>query len=152
MTDPVAFESTSPRFSLPLLNTAQSQKEFFVNEALAITDSLLHCAIEGTASAPPSDPNEGTSWLVTSPASGQWIGQEGKIAARQGGQWIFITPRDGLQLLNRSNGQQMRFVSGWKAATLPPVPSGGATIDQEARTALASLVARLQIAGIFPTT
>ena len=152
MTDPISFDSASPRFALPLLYAAQAQKEVFVNEALAITDALMHCAIEGTASAPPAVPAEGTSWLIASSATGDWAGQDGKIACRQAGNWLFIAPRDGMLVLNRTTGQQIHFASGWKAPSLPAAPSGGATIDAEARAALASLVTKLQIAGILPAS
>ena len=145
MTDPISFESASPRFSLPLLYTGQAQKEIFVNEAHALIDALMHCAIEGTASAPPSAPVEGSNWLIAAAATGDWSGQDGKIACRQAGNWLFVVPRDGLQALNRATGQQIHFASNWRAPSLPAAPSGGSTIDIEARVALASLISKLHL-------
>lgn len=152
MTDPISFESASPRFALPLLYAGQAQKEVFVNEAHALTDAIMHCAIEGTVAAPPALPENGSNWLVATSASGDWAGQDGKLACRQAGNWLFVTPRDGLRILNRSTGQQIQFSSGWKVPSLPTPPSGGSTIDTQARLALASLVAQLQIAGILPSS
>ena len=64
MSDPITFASASPRLGLPLLFAGQSQKEFFVNEAHALVDALLHAAVEGEADAPPSAAEEGECWLV----------------------------------------------------------------------------------------
>ena len=150
MPDPITFDSISPRFALPLLFAGQAQKEAFVNEAHARADALLHCAIEGEAAAPPTTPVEGTNWLVAASPTGPWAGQAGKIACRQAGNWLFVAPRDGIVLLNRANGQQRRYFASGLAPTVPAAPSGGATIDAEARTAIADLVAALRTAGVFP--
>ena len=152
MTDPISFASSSPRLGLPLLYAAQAQKETFINEAHAIADALLHCAIEGTATVPPVASVDGTNWLVAASATGDWLGQDGKLACRQAGNWLFVTPIDGVQLFNRATGQVMRFATGWQAPSLPSAPSGGSTVDAEVRAALANLVAKLQIAGVFPRT
>lgn len=152
MPDPIVFDSTSPRFALPLLFAGQAQKEAFVNEAHALTDALLHCAIEGEAAAPPTTPVDGANWLVAASPAGAWAGQTGKIACRQAGNWLFVTPRDGMILLNRTNGQQRRYYAGWLSPTVPSAPSGGSTVDAEARTAISALVAALRTAGIFPTS
>ena len=150
MPDPIAFDSTSPRFALPLLFAGQAQKEAFVNEAHALTDALLHCAIEGETASPPATPVEGSNWLVAVSPTGAWAGQAGKIACRQAGNWLFVTPRDGMTLLNRTNGQQRRYFASWLAPSAPAAPSGGSTVDAEARTAIAALVTALRTAGVFP--
>jgi hypothetical protein len=152
MATPIIFDSRSARFELPFLFAGQSQKEGFVNECTARTDALLHCAIEGEAAAPPALPADGTSWLVGAGASGDWTGQAGKIAARQSGNWLFFAPRDGMRLLNRATGQEIRYHGSWKIAARPALPTGGTTIDTEARAAISTLIASLTVAGVIPAT
>ena len=151
MSDPLLFDTASPRFGLPLLFAGQAQKEVFVNEAHALADALLHCAIEGEASAPPSVPVEGTSWLIASGATGAWAGKSGMLACRQAGNWLFVAPRDGLLVLDRSSGQTLRYRGSWIVPEIPLEPTGGSTVDSEARTAISQLFAALRVAGIFPT-
>jgi hypothetical protein len=149
MTDPIAFTSASARYRLPMLFAGQTQKEFFVNEAHALTDALLHPAIEGEADSPPTKPREGECWLVGPAASGAWTGHSGRLASFQAGVWLFIEPRDGLKVLDRARGQEIRFRGGWVRAERVAAPTGGATIDAEARTAIAQLVAALVDGGIL---
>ncbi len=149
MSDPIVFNSTSPRFGLPLLFAGQSQKEVFVNEAHALADALIHCAIEGEASAPPASPIDGTNWLVGASPTGDWTGASGKIACRQAGNWLFVSPRDGMRVLNRANGQDIRFRTSWRIPVRPADPTGGATVDSEARAVIHNLMESLRLAGIF---
>lgn len=151
MSDPL-YDSRTARFDLPLLFAGQAQKEGFVNETSARIDALLHGAIEGELAIPPAVPTDGQMWLIGAGPSGAWLGQTGKLAARQSGNWLFATPRDGLKLLNRASGQEIRYSGSWKAAARPALPSGGTTIDAEARTAIAGIVAALTAAGIVPAT
>lgn len=150
MSDPISFDNTSPRFSLPLLYAGQAQKEFHVNEAHALIDSLLHVAIEGEASNPPGTPGNGQSWLVGPSPTGDWAGQAGKVASWQGGNWLFTAPCDGMHILNRANGQNMRFFGSWRMPSAVAAPAGGATVDTEARVAIMQLLTALFVAGIFP--
>ena len=130
----------------------QSQKEAFVNEAHALTDALIHCAIEGTTATPPGSPVEGTNWLVGASPTGAWTGQAEKIACRQAGNWLFVSPKDGMRLLDKSIGQERRYSAGWLAPSAPANPAGGSTVDAEARAAIAALIAALRTAGIFPAS
>jgi hypothetical protein len=130
----------------------QSQKEVFVNEAHALTDALIHCAIEGTAASPPTTPVEGTNWLVAASPTGGFSGQAGKIACRQAGNWLFVLPRDGMRLLDKSTGQEIRYSGGWLSAAAPALPAGGTVIDAQARDAISSLIAALRTAGVFPAS
>ncbi|MCZ8321981.1 MAG: DUF2793 domain-containing protein [Novosphingobium sp.] len=113
-------------------------------------DGLLYCAIEGEANAPPANPGGGQAWLVGAAPTGPWTGQAGAIAIWQSGNWLFQAPRPGLRLLNRSTGQDIRFTTAWQSASRPPTPTGGTTVDAQARTALAALYDSLTIAGVLP--
>lgn len=152
MSDPLTFDTATPRYAIPLLFAGQAQKEFYVNEAHALTDALLHCAIEGVSDTPPGTPADGMNWLVGTTPSGAWAGQAGKLACRQLGNWLFATPSDGLEVLDRSTGQTIRFFGGWIAPETPALPSGGATVDTEMRAAFAALITALEEAGIFSSS
>lgn len=130
----------------------QSQKEGYVNEITARLDALLHCAIEAEQAAPPTTPEDGQSWLIAAVASGDWSGKSGQIAMRQSGNWLYTLPRDGMRVFNRATDQEVLFNAGWQAASRPAAPSGGTTVDTEARTAIAAIIASLTTAGIIPAS
>lgn len=149
MSTPITFDTASPRYGLPLLFAGQSQKEVYVNEAHAIADALLHCAIEGTAMTPPTNPVDGTNWLIGNNPTGDWAGNSGALACRQAGGWIYVPPKDGLQVLDRSSGQIHRYFGGWSSAAQVTAPSAGTVVDVEARSAIAQLITALQATGIL---
>lgn len=150
MTDPITFDGSSPRFGLPMLFAGQAQKEFYVNEAHALIDALLHPAIEGTLNTPPAQPHEGQSWLVGASPAGAWAGHGGALASWQGGNWLFTRPVEGMRVFNRASRQDVRYFAGWNEPDAPAAPSGGTTIDVEARVAIVQLISALCAAGIFP--
>lgn len=150
MTQPVTFDTTTPRHSFAMLAAGQAQREFFVNEALARIDALLHPAIEGEASAPPTDPAPGDCWLVGNPAADDWQGREGSLASWDGTQWTYCRPVDGMHVVDRSNHGRMSYLGGWNRTARPDLPSGGAVVDVEARTAIAAIVDILATLTIFP--
>lgn len=149
MTDPLTFADSSPRWSLPLLFAGQAQKEIFVNEALARLDALLHAVVEGEAATPPASPVEGEAWIVGSGASGAWLLQDGTLACRQSGQWLFLAPTEGMLAFDRGAGQRRLFSGGWSAAPTVPAATGGTTIDTEARAAIGAIVAALSHYGLI---
>lgn len=149
MPDPVTFTSASARLGLPFLFTAQAQKEFTVNEALARLDALLHIAVEGTAETPPPAPVDGEAWLIGAAPTDEWSDHAGEIACRQAGNWLFQPPLPGMRIYDQSAGQQAVFDGSWNRASAVALPSGGATQDSEARTAIAGLVSALVAAGIL---
>lgn len=151
MTEPLTFTSATARFALPFLFAGQAQKELFVNEAHARIDMLLHPSVLGEADDPPAAPADGDCWLVGSAPTGQWSARSGALACRQVGEWQFATPLAGMQLFDRSTRQFLVFTDTWQRLAPPPEPSGGSTVDSEARGAIATLLAALKLAGIFPS-
>jgi hypothetical protein len=130
----------------------QTQKEFIVNEAHALLDTLLHPAIEGEISAPPIAPDGGECWLVGANATGDWTSHDGEIACHQPGGWVFVSPRDGMRALDKASGQVVLFAGSWRRITPPATPIGGTTVDAEARAAIDEIVSVLQQTGILPGT
>lgn len=150
MSDTYTFASSTPRLRLPNLFTAQAQKEITVNEAFALLDALLHAAVEGDSNMPPADPSDGECWLVGQDATGTWAGQAGQVACRQSGNWLFVSPIDGMTIYDKSAAQIIRFKGEWISAAAVAVPGGGTVIDTEARNTLGELIASLQSIGILP--
>lgn len=150
MTVPISFTSATARHGLPFLFAGQAQKEFFVNEAHARIDALLHPVIESVAENPPGSPAEGDCWLVGNAPTGAWAGHEGELAFHVQGSWLFAAPHDGMRLFDRSRGQTMYYRGGWNAASKPAAPAGGVTVDAEARAAITRLIEALSAAGILP--
>ena len=158
------------RFSLPLLIPGQAQKEFNHNEALAWIDAVLHPAVEqAPAAVPPDAPLPRQCWIVAEGASGAWGGQEGKIAAWTEGGWRFVAPLPGMLAWSKAGGYWIHFDgTSWIDGALPvqsiriagqqvlgvrqpavPSPSGGTTIDQEARVAIDQITAALMSHGLI---
>lgn len=152
MTQPSIFNSTTPRFSLPLLFAGQAQKEFFVNEAHVLIDVLMHMSVKGLASTPPSAPAEGECWLVDATPVGEWAGHIDSIAFFAAGAWSFLNPVPGMRVFNISQGQYHLFDGKWNASGAVAIPTGGATVDIEARQTIEGLLSALQSQGILPSS
>ena len=159
----------SDRYALPLLQTAQAQKEVTHNEALTSIDALLHLAVEtGTMAVPPVAPVGGTGWIVGASSTGAWAGKAGQVAFWTEGGWRFTVPRQGCVAWLRDVQHFAVFTAaGWRddgwpvaglrvagrlalaaapASVLAPV--GGTVVDSEARASLAILLIALRAAAI----
>ena len=158
------------RFALPYILPGQAQKEFYHNEALARIDIACHPSVEGEPLAtPPQTPALGQTWIVAAGGLGQWNGRDGSLASWTQGGWRFLQPVEGMTAWNRVAGYWLHWrADGWSSGELPasgvfvagkkvvgerqpevPSPSGGTTIDQEARAAIIALTAALKSHGLI---
>jgi hypothetical protein len=127
------------------------------NEALALIDVALHPGVIDVRATPPAaTPEPGSCWIVGEGARDAWAGCEGQIAAWTVGGWRFVVPREGMLAWVATTGRFARFGGNmWHrgaplgaAIPLEPIASGGAVVDAEARTAIASLQATLTDLGL----
>lgn len=163
---------TTDRYALELLASGQAQKEVSHNEALFRIDALLHAAVESRSlAAPPAAPSPGQCWLVADGASGEWAGQAGKLAQFSAGGWRFIAAQEGCLVWVRAEGTFARRTPwGWNVGDWPAnavvvggnkvlggrqpaiaLPAGGALVDAEARSAIASIILALRTHGLIAT-
>lgn len=119
---------TTARHGLPHLQTAQAQKEVVHNQALNLLDALLGLVIlDRDLSAPPSEPSNGNCYLVADGATGDWDGQDGKIAAWIDG-WYFLSPVRGLRAWVDDESLDLVYNgSEW----LRPAETGGADFSDD---------------------
>ena len=94
------------KFSFPLLNITQSQKEYVHNQSWQLLDSLLHLTIEERdVNTPPISPQSGKTWLIGTQPQGEWQNHSGYIAIWQASEWRFFLPTNGM-LIWHSLAQQ----------------------------------------------
>lgn len=157
--------SDTARYSLPLLEAGQAQKEVTHNEAIARLDALLHLVVESRHVSPVA--TVGTTWIVPAGATGDLAAHAGALAAFDDAGRLLIAPRDGCIAFVRDEAAFVHFAAGaWRddwsvgalrvggrgflAGAVAPIgaPSGGSVIDIEARAALTRLVAALAGLGL----
>ncbi len=161
--------TTTARFALPLIAPGQAQKEVYHNEALTAIDAVLHaCVPDAPRADPPAAPEEGECWIVAAAATGAWEGQGDSLATWTGGGWRFTMPVPGMAVWDQDAGHWRHWsgaawIAGCPVAALLiggeqvvgprepdiPSPSGGTTIDAEARAAIDLLIVTLKSHGLI---
>lgn len=168
MTDP----DTTPRLRLPLLAAGQAQKEMTHNEALALLDCLTQATVTAVGlDAPPEVPAPGSAWVIGTAPAGVWSGHALAVAVWTADGWRFAAAGEGMAVWSLADGCVARFVGGmWhvgevaaRQVTIGGVgvvgaqrgaiaaPSGGATVDAEARIVLDRILAALRGHGLIAT-
>lgn len=161
---------SSARLGLPLLHAGQAGKELTHNEALQMLDLVVAGGAEALGvDAPPATPAVGQVWIVGPTPTGTWAGRAGRLAGWTAAGWRFVPPVEGLTVWIVAQKLHALFTGGaWVVgearvakllvggvpvigARQPAIttPTGGATVDAEARTALADVLAALRAHGLI---
>jgi hypothetical protein len=92
---------TTGRFELPLIMPNQAQKHVTHNEALTLIDGVCHLVIQSFGQTlPPVGALIDEAYVVGTSATGDWFGEDDKIALNTDAGWRFIAPRQGIMALN----------------------------------------------------
>lgn len=144
--------SVTPRFGLPLLSAGQAQKEFLHNEAVQALEVLVAPTVEGPPLAtPPILPARGSCYIVAASPTGAWAGKAQCLAAFTSGGWRYVMPFDGVTAYVRSTETRAIYRDGAWALSGSPIasPSGGATVDTQARSAIDQILGALRQHGLI---
>lgn len=139
------------RHHLPILAVGQAQKEITHNEALILVDALLHPVAEGRVSTPPvlAVGDAGKCWIVGSSPAGEWAGKTGQIAIWIGGSWRYLMPCEGMRIrVLETEDENIWLQQDWRQPPQISDPDGGATIDQQARQAIITLLQHFRMIGL----
>lgn len=160
----------TPRFDLPFLSPGQAQKEAFHNEALQLLDAIVAGAVEEPPrNDPPASPAEGSCFIVGDTPTGAWEGKAEHLAAYSAGGWRLIPPVEGISVYMASAGISAVYREGsWELGTLRgsslvldgqqvvgprasaiAAPSGGGTIDAQARLAISQVLDAMREHGLI---
>ena len=161
---------TTARYSLPLLQVGQAQKELTHNECIQSLENCVQPVVEGEPSnVPPANPEIGRQYLVGEAASGDFAEHSGEIATWTDAGWLFTLPRDRFSVVDRQSGLSWSFEDeAWRSGLVraaevqiggqkvvgrrqPAVatPSGGNVIDQEARDTIGALLSAMRQHGLI---
>ncbi|CAN5192343.1 hypothetical protein BH09PSE3_BH09PSE3_00810 [soil metagenome] len=162
--------TTTDRLKLPFLEVAQGQKEMTHNEALVLLDIAVQPVVQSIAppDIPPA-PMAGQCWIIGATPTGEWAGRSGSLAAWTDGGWRFVLPFEGMTVWSiADNLTARRSGSVWvignvvaKALIIDgqqiagarrpaiPAPSGGITIDLQARNSLIAILDTLVSHGLI---
>lgn len=115
---------------LALLEPAQAQKHVTVNEALLRLDALASRQVLSAAlTEPPGSAANGDRFVVAAGASGDWAGEDGRIAFRVNGGWEFHSPWVGFRAFDvATHGWIVFDGANWRRDVLALSPGGGATM------------------------
>lgn len=117
---------SSPNLVLPYIMPSQAQAHVTHNEAIRALDALVQMSAESRAlTAPPASPTEGMRHIVGTPATGDWFGHDGELAAWQDGGWVFFTPKEGWRCWCADEQVQLVHSAGaWIVQPVGATPTG----------------------------
>ncbi|MEM8868808.1 MAG: DUF2793 domain-containing protein [Pseudomonadota bacterium] len=132
----------SANLSLPFIQPAQAQKHITHNEALVILDAVVQLAVVSSSeTAAPAMAADGARYIVPPGATGDWAGQEDRIAVAGNGTWQFLMPQTGWRAFVADLGSDLIWRDGvWQSSGFDNLPGVGinASADATNRLAVAS--------------
>lgn len=158
------------RLSLPMLVPGQAQKEIFHNEALLVLDMLVAASVqEFGRDEPPQSPEAGACFIVSATPGGDWSQYPDHLACFTSAGWRYVPPVIGMAVALSPDGRTAYYgASGWEVGSIrasrlliddvqvvgaqaPAIqsPSGGSSIDTEARAALDQVLETLRSHGLI---
>jgi hypothetical protein len=160
----------TPGLNLPYITPGQVQKDLRYNDALQSIDVLLTPAVETVPmNEPPANAAAGQCYIVGPEPSGVWQGKSNTLASYAESGWRFVNCPSGTSVFIRSEGVFATFAGGiWELGAIRGSqllidgqkvvgargaaiadPTGGSTIDAEARGALDQILAALRGHGLI---
>ncbi|MEP4196376.1 MAG: DUF2793 domain-containing protein [Aliishimia sp.] len=147
--------NASMHLSLPYIEGGQAQKHVTHNEALRNLDSVVQLSVLARADAPGAIVEEGHRYAVTGAPTGDWSGQVGKIAHRDGGIWLFTDPKVGWVAWDQGAQAQIVFdgsdwielSAGGGSTSSAPLFGINSTADSTNRLSVSSDAVLLNHAG-----
>lgn len=104
---------TTPNLQLPEWAQNQDQPHITVNTSLRVLDCLTQLVIvDRDLTAPPGSPQDGSCYIPSAPATGEWEDQEEHVAMYIAGAWVFRTPRVGWRAYVIDEGLDVRYEAG----------------------------------------
>lgn len=110
---------TTPILGLAELLPSQNMKYLTVNQVFNYVDALVNLTVfNRTQTSAPGSPSAGDRYIVASPATGDFAGQENNIAVYIGTQWVFFTPSEGWRASDQGADERIEYDgSSWAAVT-----------------------------------
>jgi len=100
----------TPRLSLPLMHSGQSQKEITHNEALILLDVLINPIVQAIGvETVPKNPKVGQLFIIGAKASGDFANHQKKIAQKLEHSWRYIMPSRWMQVTMDKSGEKYQF-------------------------------------------
>lgn len=117
---------TTPILGLPEMGSAQTQKYVTFNQSMRRLDALTNLTVfNRTTKTPPASPSEGDRYIVAATATGDWAGQENKVAFYSGSAWLFLSPSEGWVGYDQTTNEIIYYNStSWLAFSQSAVSSG----------------------------
>ena len=100
----------TPILGITELEASQNQKYLTVNTALRAIDALVNLTVfNRTQTSPPGSPTDGDRYIVSSPATGSFLGQENNVATYVVNSWLFVTPSEGWRSYDQGANELIIF-------------------------------------------